>query len=251
MDELITTKQVQELLRVDRITVYRMVKDGRLPAVKVGSQWRFPLNEIQEILQGGTRSKEEIEDTYAPSEVLPVHCIQVIQEVFAEMNEVASVVTDIHGEPVTEISNSCEFCNLILESPSGRAACVAAWRNLAASPQSDPQFVQCHAGFQYARGRIELNGELTAIQVAGQFLLTAPSQDEIAGRVEELSEKHGIPAEKLSAAAKSIRVLDESRQGKIGKWLKKVAVTFQVIAKERAELLDRLKNISDLSTFDI
>jgi excisionase family DNA binding protein len=251
MDELITSKQVQELLHVDRITVYRMVKDGRLPAVKVGRQWRFPRQEIQEVIQGGTRAKDEVRPGYAPEEVLPVHCIQVIQEVFAEMNEVASVVTDVEGEPITEISNSCEFCNLILASPSGRAACVAAWRSLAQTPKGDPQFVQCHAGFQYARGRIELSGELTAFQVAGQFLLQPPAAEETAARIEKISQAYQIPADKLIEAADSIRVLDKTRQGKIANWLKKVAMTFQIIAHERAELLDRLKNIADLSTFNI
>ncbi|MCA9947998.1 MAG: helix-turn-helix domain-containing protein, partial [Anaerolineales bacterium] len=38
MEDLLTTRQVQELLQVDRTTVYRMRKDGRLTGVKVGQQ---------------------------------------------------------------------------------------------------------------------------------------------------------------------------------------------------------------------
>ncbi|MGH7835261.1 MAG: helix-turn-helix domain-containing protein [Candidatus Binatia bacterium] len=36
-----TTKQVAEYLRIDKFTVYRLVAQRKLPAYKVGSQWRF------------------------------------------------------------------------------------------------------------------------------------------------------------------------------------------------------------------
>ena len=49
MDDLLTTRQVQQLLKVDRITVYRMVQDGRLKGIKIGQQWRFPLSEVEHL----------------------------------------------------------------------------------------------------------------------------------------------------------------------------------------------------------
>ncbi len=42
MTEMLTAKDVQELLQVDRSTVYRMAETGKLPCIKVGKQWRFP-----------------------------------------------------------------------------------------------------------------------------------------------------------------------------------------------------------------
>ncbi|HEX9074887.1 MAG TPA: helix-turn-helix domain-containing protein, partial [Anaerolineae bacterium] len=41
MDDLLTTKQLMDLLHLDRTTIYRMLNDGRLPGVRVGGQWRF------------------------------------------------------------------------------------------------------------------------------------------------------------------------------------------------------------------
>lgn len=38
----LTARDVQDLIRVDRSTIYRMAESGRLPAIKVGRQWRFP-----------------------------------------------------------------------------------------------------------------------------------------------------------------------------------------------------------------
>lgn len=42
ISELLTTKELQDVLHVDRTTIYRMAESGRIPAVKVGNQWRFP-----------------------------------------------------------------------------------------------------------------------------------------------------------------------------------------------------------------
>ena len=39
--DFLTTKEVAEYLRVNPYTVYRLVAQRKLPAYKVGSQWRF------------------------------------------------------------------------------------------------------------------------------------------------------------------------------------------------------------------
>ena len=38
------------MINVDLSTVYRMAEDGRLPAIKVGRQWRFPADRVAELL---------------------------------------------------------------------------------------------------------------------------------------------------------------------------------------------------------
>ncbi len=38
---LLVIDEVKALLRVNTRTLYRLIKTGRLPAVKVGRQWRF------------------------------------------------------------------------------------------------------------------------------------------------------------------------------------------------------------------
>ena len=47
---LLTARQVQTMFGVDRSTVYRMAEDGRLPALKIGRQWRFRPEEIERLL---------------------------------------------------------------------------------------------------------------------------------------------------------------------------------------------------------
>ncbi|TMA11343.1 MAG: helix-turn-helix domain-containing protein [Deltaproteobacteria bacterium] len=40
-DEFLTTKEVAEYLRVDMYTIYRLVSQRKIPAFKIGNQWRY------------------------------------------------------------------------------------------------------------------------------------------------------------------------------------------------------------------
>src|SRR3989304_7971 len=48
----LTTRDLQDLIRVDKSTIYRMAEDGRIPAVKIGRQWRFPADKVEAWLHG-------------------------------------------------------------------------------------------------------------------------------------------------------------------------------------------------------
>lgn len=47
---LLTVSEVADLLRINKSTVYRMAKQGRLPATRVGRQWRFRRSVLEGIL---------------------------------------------------------------------------------------------------------------------------------------------------------------------------------------------------------
>jgi DNA binding domain, excisionase family len=46
-----TVKEVAEYLHLDEHTIYRMAREGKIPAFKVANQWRFKNNMIEEWLQ--------------------------------------------------------------------------------------------------------------------------------------------------------------------------------------------------------
>ena len=53
MDEsFLTTEEVLEYLQVNLRTVYRLIKAGKIPAVRVGRQWRFRKRDIDGWLDG-------------------------------------------------------------------------------------------------------------------------------------------------------------------------------------------------------
>ena len=53
-DQLLTTDQVLEYLHLNLKTVYRLIKAGKLPAVRVGRQWRFKKRDLDAWLGGAS-----------------------------------------------------------------------------------------------------------------------------------------------------------------------------------------------------
>jgi len=60
---LLTAEQVARYLRVDKFTVYRLVSQKKIPAFKVGNQWRFKKELLDEWLtRNSNLSSEKILD---------------------------------------------------------------------------------------------------------------------------------------------------------------------------------------------
>jgi len=59
-ETFLTTEEVLEYLQVNLRTVYRLIKAGKIPAVRVGRQWRFRKRDIDTWLdsQGARRSSQ-------------------------------------------------------------------------------------------------------------------------------------------------------------------------------------------------
>jgi excisionase family DNA binding protein len=254
IDTFLTTRQLQDLLQVDRITIYRMLHDGRLQGFKVGGQWRFSRQAIQRWLQEQQASLEVPEppkalDDLGPSpEALPLSCIRAIQDIFAEALGVGTVTTAVDGTPITPISNSCEFCTLILGTEMGRQRCTGSWRAAAAERGDTPLLATCHAGLCYVWGRIEVQGQFVAATHAGQFIDRPPDRERWSARIRELSAATGIDRDKLQQALASVPVLDEGRRKQVPGLLHRVADTFSEIGEERLNLLNRLQRIAEISS---
>ena len=48
MEQLMTIEEVAQYMRVSRFTVYRLAKSHSIPATKIGRQWRFQREEIDQ-----------------------------------------------------------------------------------------------------------------------------------------------------------------------------------------------------------
>jgi excisionase family DNA binding protein len=255
-DALLTTRQLQDLLQVDRITIYRMLGDGRLQGFKVGGQWRFSRQAIERWLQERQASLEGPEpfqpgeDLIPSPQALPLSCVQAIQEIFAEALDVGAVTTAPDGKPLTPISNSCAFCAAILGTKEGRQRCIHSWQAAAATTGPSPQLVTCHAGLCYVWGRIEVRGKFVAALHAGQFFTQRPADDK--GQVSLLSglaAATGLPVRELQASLATVPVLDAASQQKVPRLLQRVATTFSEIGEERLDLLGRLQRIAEITRY--
>ena len=66
--EILTVRQLASYLQMDEHTIYRLAKSGKIPAMKIGAEWRFKKNLIDKWIEEKSisnikRSQNE-EETY-------------------------------------------------------------------------------------------------------------------------------------------------------------------------------------------
>jgi excisionase family DNA binding protein len=59
--KVLTVSELSEYLRVHRSTIYRLLKKGQLPGFKIGSDWRFNVEAIDQWrMQQGAAQLDEL-----------------------------------------------------------------------------------------------------------------------------------------------------------------------------------------------
>jgi excisionase family DNA binding protein len=70
-NDIMTASELAEYLRLNEVTIYRLAQEGKLPGLKVGRQWRFKKEVIDELLRTGADMDAEPAQATAPAEQLP------------------------------------------------------------------------------------------------------------------------------------------------------------------------------------
>lgn len=50
-NRMLTAQELAAYLRVNRSTIYRLLKKGKLPGFRIGSEWRFQMDEVNRWFQ--------------------------------------------------------------------------------------------------------------------------------------------------------------------------------------------------------
>jgi excisionase family DNA binding protein len=233
---LLTALEVQELLHIDRSTVYRMAEDGRLPAIRVGRSWRFPADRIEALLDAGhtevptprtaapggapapgiaaprpapvpatapaTAPDSTGESSEAGEPHLNIESAGAVVEVAADLLGVMMVVTDMHGRPVTTVANQCTWFAAHADEPDVLDACVTEWRDLADHPDLSPRFQEGALGFECARAFVRHGSTLVGMVLAGGVSpATDPSVDPDLYHLDDTARRRVLDALPRIAAA--------------------------------------------------
>lgn len=250
MTDFLTAKDLQTILQVDRTTIYRMAEGGRLPAVKVGGQWRFPRQQIEHWLNqnqtvNGGASAHDPAATSLPADVMPLECMQLIQDNFADLLGVMILLTDMNGQLLTEPSNPCGFFSAADASPAARQRCVAFWERIASDPALTPRFVESDLGLLCARGLVRVGSEIKAMLVVGGI---APQQwPPSDAALMQMAAALTLPVADLRAHVHEVHRLNQAEQERALAFVQRIADIFAHILKERLELAGRLQRIADIS----
>jgi len=256
MTEMLTAKEMQTLLQVDLSTIYRMAESGRLPAIKVGKQWRFPAEQVDSWFQTQMSTPAPL----LPSElsvaqhahrdeladILPLDCVQLIQDTFADLLGVMLVVTDMDANPITKPSHSCGLFDAVHEVPDALQKCIASWRELATAIELEPHFGQSHLGLLCARAVIPVGAELKGMVVAGCVApdVWPPNLADVA----EMAAEFGVDSDVILPHIEEVFYLSDDQRDQVLLYLQRIASIVAHIVYERKTLVGRLAAIADLTT---
>ncbi len=243
---LLTTKDLQEMMHVDKSTIYRMAEDGRLPAVKVGRQWRFPADRIAEML-GETAVPPAVPAlaTAGLGDLLDTEAAQAITDLVGDLFGVMAVLTDMEGRPLTLVSNPCGYFASIQEQPGTVERCAEGWRELGEDVGLEPKFIPSHLGFLCARTFIRVGSRLVGMLIVGG--VTPRQWPPPVARLADSALELGVPVDLLTDHVEETYYLDENQQRWVQDMLPRISDLISRLAAARSQLLDKLDAIAALA----
>jgi excisionase family DNA binding protein len=243
---LLTTKDVQALINVDKSTIYRMAEDGRIPAIKVGRQWRFPAEQIERWLTrpapaGHSRAVPSPVDL---SDLVASPSLQAVVELAGELLGVMAVVTDMEGLPLAEVANPCGFYSAVEELPGVLNRCVDGWKRLGTGGL-EPQWIPSHLGFLCARTFIRIDTRLVGMVIVGGVRpdVWPPRPPQL----NEIATDLGVEPATIVQHAAGVYDLDREARSRVLASLPKIADLVTALAAQRSELLGRFSQIAALA----
>jgi len=57
MEELLTLEELASYLKISKPTLYKMVENGKIPALKIANRWRFKKDDINRWVEKQRKNK--------------------------------------------------------------------------------------------------------------------------------------------------------------------------------------------------
>lgn len=67
LEEILTVEEVAEYLKLSKATIWRWCQSGKLPAFRLGHQWRIHGGELQKLINANTMSPKAEGEERGPS----------------------------------------------------------------------------------------------------------------------------------------------------------------------------------------
>lgn len=252
-DELLTTKEVEQLVRLNRVTIYRLIREGEFPAIKVGGQWRFPRAAIEDWLArqasanlpGEPAASEELpsslDDLFFASELRP------ILRAFAEATGLSIFLTDLEGNRLMECIEYNPFCQAFHEVSGGQKACYAA-HSACVYEIEQPETYACPSGMKYLSAPIDIDGEQIALAIVGPMITDEFHMESVRQILPQVSQDIGAQPGSLLANMHAVQEFSPPQIAILGRLLSKVLSATAQVAFNRRGAAQRLKEIARLAT---
>ncbi len=142
-------------------------------------------------------------------DLIDADTLATIEEAFCEMTEMAAGISDPQGIRITAPYNESKFCQLVKNTPAGRARCERCDRQgvMMAKEKQSAVFYICHTGMVDFAVPIIIQGQTLGCLLGGQILTEAPDEQ---NAIQTAHEINADPQEYLSAI-RQIRVFTKQQ----------------------------------------
>jgi excisionase family DNA binding protein len=118
-DSFLTTEEVLDYLQVNLRTVYRLIKAGKIPAVRVGRQWRFRKRDIDHWLDTSRSASRSADRGAAPerARILVVDDEEAVRDLLAKTLTMADYDVDaaVDGQAALNLLREVDYDLLITD----------------------------------------------------------------------------------------------------------------------------------------
>ena len=150
------------------------------------------------------------------NDIFNINDIQRLQDLFSEANEVASIITQPDGTPITNPSNHCRLCTIIRGTEKGLANCFKSDTELGQYNPSQPIIKPCLSGGLWDAGAsIAVGGKHIANWLIGQVRNEELDEQLIIKYADEI----GANKEEYIQALKEVPIMSSEKFRKISQML--------------------------------
>jgi PAS domain S-box-containing protein len=183
---------------------------------------------------------KNVEEPYSVKDLLDTAMLQRIQDDFARIADVGSIIYDLDGSPITEPSNFSEYCRLIRSTPKGLQNCIESDAKLARMALKEREFAKvCQSGrLMDGIAPIFVRGRRIANWGIGQVLFKELDEDWVCWYARDI----GLREEDLLNAYKKLKLIPEEQFIKTIKYLMIFSSELSRIALANLKLTREIQN---------
>ncbi|MCB9452897.1 MAG: PocR ligand-binding domain-containing protein [Anaerolineaceae bacterium] len=266
-DKLLTTKEVEHLVQLNRVTIYRLIRDAGFPALKVGGQWRFPRQEIEDWLANHGRPVEAepsaeppplkpFAEATRPPELTPNDMLSSIEIVsllkaFSVTVELSILVVDMEGETLVKCPGyQHPFCQFVHRIDPVQDRCLAIHQlqaNLARTTRS-LSLVDCIPGLHYLQTPIWIEQLQVGYILMGPLITDDVHPAQVQQALTNCARQYGADSRLLLEQFQTVKRFSNDQVHMLTDLLSRVVSTMLEIVYRSANAVQRLNTIARLAS---
>lgn len=248
---MLTTKEVEQLFQLNRVTIYRLIREENFPAVKVGGQWRFPEEQVKSWLSNHVKDVPPVAarptETPETAKLFNTTEITALLEAFAHSVNLSVFVVD----PVGNVLADCPvcrhpFCQLMQSYAKCDQPCDTNFRRVQTEGGRTPRLLGCASGMKYLQSPVLCDDEEMAYVLMGPILMMDSDEvcsDEI---VASFAQHTGIDAESAQQCLQSVQQFSTEQVHILVDLLSQVIGTMVHVVRNRLRMAERVNEMAQL-----